>query len=73
MNQTNNNNSGTRSHLTSDVDIKSIFSSGFFGSAVMEDENFLKIMEKFDYSGEEAAKALKFASACMKYLMGGLE
>ena len=50
----------------------SLFNSGFFGSAVMEDEDFLKILEEFDYSGEEAVKALEFAVECMKYLMGGL-
>ena len=53
-------------------DIKTFFNSGFFGSAVMDDEDFLKILEEFDYSGEEAVKALEFAVVCMKYLMGGL-
>lgn len=44
----------------------------FFGSRIMEDEEFLKLLEQFDYSGEEAAKALQFAASCMEYLRGGL-
>lgn len=71
-NTKNRNNSSTESHVTLRGDIKFIFNSGFFGSAVLEDEGFLKIVEEFDYSGNEAAKALQFAAACMNYLMGGL-
>lgn len=76
MNQIENNNqkynSDLKPHFTLKCDIKTIFNSGFFGSAIIEDENFLKILEKFDYSGEDAAKALQFAAACMNYLTGGL-
>ncbi|MDD7390317.1 MAG: hypothetical protein PUG60_11845 [Lachnospiraceae bacterium] len=53
-------------------DMKSFIISGFFGSAVMEDDEFLKLLEEFDYTGEEASKALQFAAACLNYLKGGL-
>ncbi|MGN0292941.1 MAG: hypothetical protein ACI4D3_02940 [Lachnospiraceae bacterium] len=54
------------------ADMRSFITSGFFGSSVMEDGEFLKLLEEFDYTGEEAAKALQFAAACMNYLRGGL-
>ena len=53
-------------------DMRSFITFGFFGSSVMEDGEFLKLLEEFDYTGEEAAKALQFAAACMNYLRGGL-
>ncbi|MCI7098873.1 MAG: hypothetical protein MR966_08230 [Lachnospiraceae bacterium] len=53
-------------------DMRSFITCGFFGSSVMEDGEFLKLLEEFDYTGEEAAKALQFAAACMNYLRGGL-
>ena len=52
--------------------MRSFITCGFFGSSVMEDGEFLKLLEEFDYTGEEAAKALQFAAACMNYLRGGL-
>ena len=52
--------------------MRSFIAGGFFGSSVMEDGEFLKLLEEFDYTGEEAAKALQFAAACMNYLRGGL-
>lgn len=52
--------------------MRSFIAGGFFGSSVMEDGEFLKLLEEFDYTGEEASKALQFAAACMNYLRGGL-
>lgn len=57
---------------TDSRNMRTFIASGFFGSAVTEDGEFLKILEEFDYSGEEAAKALQFAAACMNYLGRGL-
>ncbi len=65
------NNSDSESYFTLGGNIKGLLNCGFFGSSVMEDEDFLKIVEEFDYSGEDAAKALQFAAACMNYLAGG--
>lgn len=53
-------------------DMRGFIAGGFFGSSVMEDGEFLKLLEEFDYTGEEASKALQFAAACMNYLRGGL-
>lgn len=53
-------------------DMRTFIANGFFGSAVTDDGEFLKLLEEFDYSGEQAAKALQFAAACMNYLRGGL-
>ena len=53
-------------------DNRTFLSGIFFGSGITEDEVFLKILEEFDYTGEEAAKALQFAASCMEYLRGGL-
>lgn len=51
---------------------RTFLSEIFFGSGITEDEKFLKILEDFDYTGEEAVKALQFAASCMEYLRGGL-
>ncbi|MDO5409110.1 MAG: hypothetical protein Q4F21_01510 [Lachnospiraceae bacterium] len=53
-------------------DLKEFMNSENFGSSVCEDEGFLKILEEYEYSGEEAGKALCFAAACLHYFSGGL-
>ncbi|MDO5411472.1 MAG: hypothetical protein Q4F21_13690 [Lachnospiraceae bacterium] len=52
--------------------LKEFMNSENFGSSVCEDEGFLKILEEYEYSGEEAGKALRFAAACLHYFSEGL-